>query len=195
MKRLFELFLTFFKIGLFTFGGGYAMISIIDDTCVERKKWITEEEMKNLVVIAESTPGPVAINCATFVGYKKRGITGALFATFGMVLPSFIIIYVISLFLNDFLEIKIVADAFNGIKAAVGVLILGVGIKMVKNTEKKAFPITVFSCAFIIMMLINIFSLNISSVTLLLVTAVMSIFLCAVKSIREKKGGKRNGVS
>ena len=88
-----ELFLTFFKIGLFTFGGGYAMISIIEDNCVERKKWITHEEMMDVTVIAESTPGPIAINCATFVGYRQAGILGAAIATVGMVTPSFFILY------------------------------------------------------------------------------------------------------
>ena len=92
MKKYFELFLTMLKIGLFTFGGGYAMISIIEDNCVEKKKWITHDEMMNVTVIAESTPGPIAINCATFVGYKVAGMMGAVFATFGVVLPSFIII-------------------------------------------------------------------------------------------------------
>ena len=95
MNKLVELFVTFFKIGLFTFGGGYAMISIIEDNCVEQKEWITHDEMMNVTVIAESTPGPIAINCATFVGYKVAGMMGAVFATFGVVLPSFVIILII----------------------------------------------------------------------------------------------------
>ena len=102
---LFSLFLTFFKIGLFTFGGGYAMIAVIENICVERKQWITHEDLMNVTVIAESTPGPVAINCATFVGYRQKGLAGALAATLGVVLPSFIIIWLISLFLDRFLEI------------------------------------------------------------------------------------------
>ena len=97
-----SLFLTFAKIGLFTFGGGYAMISIIENICVEQKNWITHDEMMNVTVIAESTPGPIAINCATYVGYKQKGICGAIAATLGVVLPSFIIIYLISIFLNNF---------------------------------------------------------------------------------------------
>ena len=84
MKKIIELFVTLFKIGLFTFGGGYAMISIIEDNCVEKKKWITHDEMMNVTVIAESTPGPIAINCATFVGYKVAGMMGAVFATLGV---------------------------------------------------------------------------------------------------------------
>ncbi len=100
MTILLELFTIFARIGLFTFGGGYAMIAIIEDACVERKKWISHEEMMNMTVIAESTPGPIAINCATYVGYKLAGFVGATAATFGMVLPSFVVIFVISKFLD-----------------------------------------------------------------------------------------------
>ena len=121
---LLDLFLTFSKIGLFTFGGGYAMIALIEDICVEKKQWITHDEMMNVTVIAESTPGPIAINCATYVGYKQKGLAGAAAATVGMVLPSFCIIFLISMFLDNFLEIPWIAHAFLGIKAAVGILIL-----------------------------------------------------------------------
>ena len=119
MNILFDLFLTFAKIGLFAFGGGYAMISIIENNCVERKQWITHDEMMNVTVIAESTPGPIAINCATFTGYKKAGFAGALVATLGMIVPSFVIIYLISIFLDNFLELIIIANAFKGINIAV----------------------------------------------------------------------------
>ena len=119
-----ELFLTFAKIGLFTFGGGYAMISLIEDICVEQKKWITHEEMVNVTIVAESTPGPIAINCATYVGYRQKGFLGSMVTTLGIVLPSFVIIYIISMFLDNFLEITVIASAFKGIKLAVGLLIL-----------------------------------------------------------------------
>ena len=95
MKELLILFLNFAKIGLFTFGGGYAMLPLIERTCVENKKWISKEDMVNITVLAESTPGPVAINCATFVGNRQKGIAGAVAATLGMVTPSFVIIYII----------------------------------------------------------------------------------------------------
>lgn len=123
-----ELFFTFVKIGLFTFGGGYAMISMIENNCVEKKAWITHDEMMDVTVIAESTPGPIAINCATFTGYKKAGFLGALVATLGIVVPSFIVIFLISMFLDNFLEITIVANAFKGIKVGVGLLILDAAI-------------------------------------------------------------------
>ena len=137
-KRLWELFRVFFRVGLFTFGGGYAMISIIEDACVERRGWITKEEMDDLVVVAESTPGPVAINCATFVGARQGGVVGAAVATLGMVLPSFLVIVAVSRFLDRFLELRVVANAFKGIKLAVGVLILDAGRRLLRRIFTKA---------------------------------------------------------
>ena len=104
------------------------MISLIERTCVEQKEWITHDEMMDITVIAESTPGPIAINCATFVGYKRKGFLGAVAATLGVILPSFCIIFLISMFLDRFLEIRWVANAFQGIKIAVGFLILDAAI-------------------------------------------------------------------
>ena len=102
MKKIFELFITFFKLGLFTFGGGYAMISLIQSECVDKKKWLTEEELLDIVAIAESTPGPIAINSATYIGHKIGGVLGSIMAVLGVVLPSFAIIYLISLFFDYF---------------------------------------------------------------------------------------------
>ena len=130
MALLFELFLTFAKIGAFTFGGGYAMLALLDHTCVEEKKWLTAEEFSDLTVIAESTPGPIAINCSTYTGYKKAGIPGAIVATFGMVLPSFLILLLISLFFENILAYPVIANAFQGIRVAVALLILRAGFKM-----------------------------------------------------------------
>ena len=137
MNILLDLFLTFAKIGLFTFGGGYAMIAMIENNCVERKKWINHDEMMDITVIAESTPGPIAINCATFTGYKKAGIIGSIVATLGMIVPSFTVIYLVSMFLDNFLELTLIANAFKGIKIAVGILILDAAIIMVKKMHKK----------------------------------------------------------
>ena len=185
MKELFELFYTFAKIGLFTFGGGYAMIPLIENTCVEKKEWITHEEMMNITVIAESTPGPIAINCATYVGLKKKGFWGAVAATFGVVLPSFLIILLISFFLDRFLEIKWVASAFRGIKLAVGVLILDAAIKMLRKTEKKPLSMIIFSLSFIAMTCINIFALHISTIVLMLIAAALGL---TVYLIRRRAG-------
>ena len=192
MNLLLELFLTFAKIGLFTFGGGYAMISLIENNCVEKKKWISHDEMMNITVIAESTPGPIAINAATFVGYRKAGFSGALIATFGIVLPSFIIIYIISAFFDNFLEITVIANAFRGIKPAVGILILDAGIGMISKMPKKKLPRAIMLGAFAAMMCINIFAMRISSVLLMLAAAVMSIAVFTVSEMREKKGGAGN---
>lgn len=139
MNLLIELFLTFAKIGLFTFGGGYAMISMIENICVENKKWISHDDMMNITVIAESTPGPIAINCATFVGYKQKGLIGAIAATMGIVFPSFAIIYLIAILMDDFLEITVIANAFKGIKLAVGILILDAALKMIQKMQKNQF--------------------------------------------------------
>jgi len=187
MNKILELFLTFVKIGMFTFGGGYAMISVIEDNCVEKKKWISHDEMMEITVIAESTPGPIAINCASFVGYKIAGILGAFFATLGVVIPSFIIIFLISSFLDDFLEIPLVANAFAGIKVGVGILILSAGINMLKKMAKTPLSSAIMVCALGCMLLINIFSWNFSSIGIMLVAACVSL-ICFV--IREVKGGK-----
>lgn len=189
MNLLLDLFLTFAKIGLFTFGGGYAMIALIEHNCVERKQWISHEEMMNITVIAESTPGPIAINAATFIGSQRAGFIGALTATVGIVLPSFVILYLISLFFDNFLEIALIARAFRGIKLAVGLLILDAGLTMVKKMKKKAFPVAIMLCAFAAMLGILIFSLKISSIVLLLAALGASLLALAVPAERPEKGG------
>lgn len=186
MKLLFELFLTFAKVGLFTFGGGYAMISIIEDACVHQKKWITHEEMMDITVIAESTPGPMAINCATYVGYQQAGVWGSVLATIGMVVPSFVVIYLISGWLDNFLEITVIASAFRGIKIGVGLLILRVGINMHRKMQKKPFPRAVALCAFAIMLAVNFLSLRFSSIVLMLTAGTVSLAV----SLRKGGGGK-----
>ena len=192
MNILPELLLTFAKIGFFTFGGGYVMISMIENNCVERKQWITHDEMMDVTVIAESTPGPIAINCATFVGYKKAGFLGAVIATLGMILPSFAVIYLISMCLDNFLEITIIANAFKGIKISVGILILDAGITMVKKMQKKLLPWVIMIGSFIAMMLVNIFAWNFSSIALMLVAAVVSLTIFIAKGAPEQKGGAKD---
>ena len=181
-----DLFLTFAKIGLFTFGGGYAMISVIEDICVEKKKWITHDEMMDVTVVAESTPGPIAINCATYVGYQQAGMLGALCAVFSIVLPSFVIIYLISLFLDRFLEIQLIANAFRGIQICVGLLILDAGITMIKKMRKKPLTLTLMIAAAIAMLLINFLSLRFSSIVVMLLAGAVSLAVF----IAGQKGGK-----
>ena len=189
MNILADLFLTFAKIGLFTFGGGYAMIALMENSCVEKKSWISHDEMMDIAVIAESTPGPIAINCATYVGYKQKGLAGAVAATVGIVLPSFCIILLISSVLDNFLEIAWVAHAFRGIKIAVGILILDAAVKMIGKMPKKPLHLAIMGGAFCAMMLLNIFALRVSSITLMLVAALVSLTVFTVK--RDRTGEAR----
>ena len=181
MGILLDLFLTFAKVGLFTFGGGYAMIALIENACVERKEWITHDEMMDVTVIAESTPGPIAINCATYVGYRQKGFAGAVVATLGMVLPSFLIIFLISMFLDNFLEIRWVAHAFMGIRIAVGILILDAAVKMIRKMHKRLVPRIIMACSAVAMFLIDIFALRFSSIALMLVAAAVSLCIFIIK--------------
>ena len=186
MNLLLDLFLSFAKIGMFTFGGGYAMIAMIEEACVDKKKWITHEEMMNITVIAESTPGPIAINCATYVGYKQAGFVGSIFSTLGIVFPSFIIIYIIAMVLDGFLDVVWVANAFQGIKIAVGILILDAAFMMLKNLHMRPWPRAVMTCAFVAMTIINVFSLKISSITLMLIAAFVSLTVFIAKGGAKK---------
>lgn len=189
MNLLADLFFTFANIGLFTFGGGYAMLSMIEHHCVEQKQWITHDEMMNITVIAESTPGPIAINCATFTGYRQAGFFGALAATLGIVFPSFAVIYVISRFLDHFLEITLIAHAFQGIKIGAGLLILDAAVVMIKKMPKKLLPriIMIFSAA--AMLMISAFSWNFFSISLMLTAAAVSLCIFLLKEMSQKKGG------
>ena len=156
MKLLLKLFLTFFKIGAFTFGGGYAMIPLIQKETVETNKWISDDDILEIIAIAESTPGPIAINSATFVGYKVCGFWGSFFATLGVVLPSFIIILVISYVLREFQDIKAVKYAFNGIRAGVLALLIKAIISMYKKVQKNLVSYIVMAFSFIIVAFFDI---------------------------------------
>ena len=185
---LLSLFLTFFKIGLFTFGGGYAMIAQIKESIVENKKWLTDDELMEMITIAESTPGPIAINMATYIGYKKKGVLGSAFATLGVVLPSMIIIFIISLFLEEFMKNKFVAFAFKGIKCAVAFLILRAGMGMFKKVEKKALPIIIFSLVFALMIAFELLGVKFSSVFFILAGGVIGVFAYSLSLVKGGKG-------
>ncbi|MCD8121020.1 MAG: chromate transporter [Clostridiales bacterium] len=191
MSILPDLFLTFAKIGLFTFGGGYAMIPLIEHNCVDDRKWITHDEMMDVTVVAEATPGPIAINCATYVGFRQAGFAGALIATAGIVAPSFMIIYAISMLLDHFLEITLIAHAFKGIKIAVGLLILEAAVSMTGKMQKKIFAISIMICSFAFVLLINIFSWNFSSFSLMLVAAAVSLVVSGIQNVSGKGGSRR----
>ena len=170
-----ELFWTFFKIGAFTFGGGYAMLSLIEDECVEKHGWMTHEEMADMTAIAESTPGPISINCATHIGYRRFGVLGAALTTLGVVLPSFIIILLIANFFDAILEVPIINAAFRGIRVAVALLILRVGIKLTRKTPRRPFLVGIFLGAAAASLLIHIFTLGISTVYLILSAALLGL--------------------
>lgn len=191
MPLLLELFLTFAKIGAFTFGGGYAMLALLDHTCVEEKKWLTNEEFSDLTVIAESTPGPIAINCSTYAGYKKAGVPGAVVSTLGMVLPSFVILLLISLFFENILAYPIIAKAFRGIRVAVSLLILRAGYKMVtkmlKSTKTKLSGLLLVVIFFGISLCLSLFNIRISTIWLILASGLCGFFLYG---IRRKEAAK-----
>lgn len=182
MKLLLNLFWLFFKIGLFTFGGGYAMIAQIKEVFVEKKKWITEEELLEIITIAESTPGPIAINMATYIGYKQKKVLGSIFSTLGVVLPSFIIIFIISLFIEEFMSFKVVKYAFVGINVGVCFLILKTGIGMFKKIEKKVLPLLVFFIVFILLVSFEILTVKFSSIIYILLGGLIGIIYYSITS-------------
>ena len=161
-KTCLKLFLVMFKIGLFTFGGGYAMISLLESELVAKRKWLENDEFLNVVAIAESTPGPVAINAATYVGYKLAGVWGSLSATIAVALPSFSIIFLISLFFDAFLSLKYVAYAFDGIQVCVIFLILSAGVKMLIKLEKTVWNIAVTAVVIAVMIALSVLSIAFS---------------------------------
>lgn len=191
---LLDLFFTFFKIGAFTFGGGYAMIALLDRDCVDNKKWITSDELMNITVIAESTPGPIAINCATYTGYKMKGLLGAIVATLGMILPSTIIIYIVSIFFGDLLSNSIISNVFKGIRVAVCILIVQAAIKMIKkvmkNSKKKLLPSIIISSFFLMVLISNFLGTHFSTIYLILVSGFIGYFVYGKKPNKNMGGTK-----
>ena len=188
MKRLSEclkLFLLMMKIGLFTFGGGYAMISLLSRELVEKRKYIDDDEFMDVVAIAESTPGPIAINMATYIGYKRLGILGSIFATLGLVIPSFVILYVISLFFDSFMSYDIVRRAFKGIQVAVVYLILSAGIRMLKKMKKSPLPILLCSSVILAMITLSILSISFSSILYILIGGAIGLTVYVIKGARR----------
>ena len=186
-KTCLKLFLVMFKIGLFTFGGGYAMISLLESELVAKRKWLENDEFLNVVAIAESTPGPVAINAATYVGYKLAGVCGSLSATIAVALPSFSIIFLISLFFDAFLSLKYVAYAFDGIQVCVIFLILSAGVKMLIKLEKTVWNIAVTAVVIAVMIALSVLSIAFSSVWYILITAGLALFLYLFSYFRARR--------
>ena len=163
------LFLTFLKIGAFTFGGGYAMVALLESEFIYKKKWIEKDDFLNMIAIAESTPGPMAVNSATYIGYHIAGFGGATAATIAVCIPSFIIIYFISLFFNEFLSLHYVACAFKGIQVCVVYLILTAGIRM--------FNTLIILIVAIIMIVFSITATSFSSIYYILICGVIGVIV------------------
>ena len=193
-KSILYLFITMFKIGLFTFGGGYAMVALIERELVEKKSWLTHDEFLDVVAIAESTPGPIAVNSATYIGYKRNGVIGSIFSTLGVVLPSFIITFIISLFFDKFLQLEYVGYAFKGIQAGVVFLILSAGIKMFLKLKKTVYNYVCFGLTFGCLLTFFFLSVAFSSVYYILIGGFVGVMIYViglmVKDAKNKDKGE-----
>ena len=183
------LFWSTFKIGCFAFGGGYAIIALLENEFITKRKWIDHEEFMDVVAIAESTPGPIAINVATYIGYKVKGILGAVITTVGICVPSFILMYLVSLFYNQFMEISFVAAAFKGIQICVVYLILSAGVKMLKQTEKSVFNIAIISATLVCMVTLSVFAVSFSTIFYILISGAVGVVVYLIGKLRRE--GKR----
>ena len=156
MKELWELFAIFFKMGSFTFGGGYAMLPIIQEEIVKKRKWATDEEILDYYAIGQSTPGIIAVNTATFIGYNQKGIIGGIVATLGIVSPSIILITIIATFFTNFQDYVLVQHAFGGIRVVVAALIFNTVLKMYKDSVKDWVGILLFISSFLLLVFLDI---------------------------------------
>lgn len=184
-KKYMSLFLTMLKIGAFTFGGGYAMIALLENEFVAKKQWLEKDEFLNVAAIAESTPGPIAINSATYIGYKRAGVLGAVMATLGVVLPSFVIIYAISLFFDTFLSLTYVAYAFRGIQVCVVYLILSAGVKMLRQIKKSALNVSIVLVTLVCMIALSVCAINFSTIFYILISGTVGVAVYLVGKIRK----------
>ena len=187
VKSLETLFFTFFKIGLFTFGGGYAMIALLEEEFIQRRKWLDKDEFLDMTAIAESTPGPVAINSATYLGYKLAKVPGAATATVAVCLPSFLIIYAISLFFEQFTQLTVIANAFKGIQVCVIYLIFSAGVRMLKALDKSPFATGVLAAVMLVMVGLSLAGVSVSSILLILLSGAAGV---AAWLIGRRKEGK-----
>ena len=186
-KSLGTLFFTFFKIGLFTFGGGYAMIALLEEEFIQRRKWLDKDEFLDMTAIAESTPGPVAINSATYLGYKLAKVPGAATATVAVCLPSFLIIYAISLFFEQFTQLTVIANAFKGIQVCVIYLIFSAGVRMLKSLDKSPFATGVLAAVMLVMVGLSLAGVSVSSILLILLSGAAGV---AAWLLGRRKEGK-----
>jgi len=186
-QSLGTLFFTFFKIGLFTFGGGYAMIALLEEEFIQRRRWLDKDEFLDMTASAESTPGPVAINSATYLGYKLAGVPGAAVATVAVCLPSFLIIYAISLFFEQFTQLTVIANAFKGIQVCVIYLIFSAGVRMLQALDHSLFSSGVLLSVFLAMTSLSLAGISVSSILLILLSGAAGV---AAWLLGRRKEGK-----
>lgn len=186
-QSLGTLFFTFFKIGLFTFGGGYAMIALLEEEFIQRRRWLDKDEFLDMTAIAESTPGPVAINSATYLGYKLAKVPGAATATVAVCLPSFLIIYAISLFFEQFTQLTVIANAFKGIQVCVIYLIFSAGVRMLQALDRSLFSSGVLLSVFLAMTSLSLAGISVSSILLILLSGAAGV---AAWLLGRRKEGK-----
>ena len=187
MKRYWNLFLTMLKIGLFTFGGGYAMIALLENEFVSKKNRIPRDEFLDMVAIAESTPGPIAINAATYIGYKTLGVWGSVVATTAVCIPSFVIIYLISLFFDAFLAVEWIANAFLGIRICVVYLIASAGLRLWKSMKKSPLSMGILITVAAAMILSSLFAVSFSTVYYILICGTVGVFAYLLGRLRGKE--------
>ena len=183
-----KLLLTFLKVGAFTFGGGYAMIPIIQKETVERRKWVNNNDILDILAISESTPGPISVNAATYIGFKVAGFWGSFFATLGLVIPSFAIIYIISFFYKTFMSWSIVQAAFKGLSVGVIILLFSAVLKLRKSVPHNWLSVVLFSLTLVGMMCYNFFQLKIPSVSLMFIGLGLLVGVIATLLSRKEKG-------
>ena len=187
VKSLETLFFTFFKIGLFTFGGGYAMIALLEEEFIQRRKWLDKDEFLDMTAIAESTPGPVAINSATYLGYKLAKVPGAATATVAVCLPSFLIIYAISLFFEQFTQLTVIANAFKGIQVCVIYLIFSAGVRMLKSLDRSLFATGILAAVMLVMVGFSLAGVSVSSILLILLSGAAGVAAWLIGRRKERK--------
>ncbi len=185
-----DLFLNMMKIGAFTFGGGYSMIALLEREFVEKKKWIGDDEFTDLVAIAESTPGPIAVNAATYIGCKLAGVPGASLATLGVCLPSFVVIFIISLFFDRFLSLEYVGYAFKGIQACVTFLILSAGVRMLIRMKKTVFNVAVAGLTMAAVIACALSGVGFSSILAILVSGLLGLFVYLIGYLKNRGNGQ-----
>ena len=186
MNELWQLFITFAKIGVMTFGGGAAMLPMLQRELVDNRGWVEEEELMDYYAIGQCTPGIIAVNTATFIGHRTRGIIGGIAATLGVVFPSLVIITIIAAFISNFAELSLVANAFAGIRVCVCVLVINAVIKLYKSAVVDKIAFLIFLVVAVLMLLTDI-----SAVVFVLAAGVLGVVIKTLGTLLKNAGGDK----